>query len=328
MRQTRRARRLAGALLSLLLPACSTLPPLEPPAGLPASVELTEVPFFPQERYQCGPAALATVLQSRGRAVTPEQLVRQVYLPGRRGSLQAELIAAARRAELLPVRLEGGLTALLRELAAGNPVLVLQNLGLSWWPRWHYAVAVGYDLDRRELVLRSGTLRRRLTDFALFERTWARARHWALVIVPADAIPPTASPLAYLEAAAGLEAVGRIETAARAYAGAVRRWPEAPAAWLGLGNTALARGDARAAASAFLQLLALAPEGPVGWNNLAYALAGSGCPGRAREAAACARNLAPRDPAVIDTWRELGAGGADGPHCPTTPPCPSAPTRS
>lgn len=325
MDRLRRTRRLAGALPALLLAACSTLPPLQPPAGLPASVELTEVPFFPQERYQCGPAALATVLQSRGRAVNPEQLVSQVYLPGRRGSLQAEIIAAVRRADLLPVRLEGGLRALLRELAAGNPVLVLQNLGLSWWPRWHYAVAVGYDLDRRELVLRSGTLRRRVTDFALFERTWARSGHWALVIVPADAIPPTAGALAYLEAAAGLEAVGRTATAARAYAGAVRRWPEAPAAWLGLGNTALARGDTDQAAAAFLRLLELAPEHPAGWNNLAYALAGAGCPGRAREAADCARHLAPRDPAVIDTWRELGAGGADRPHCPTTPPCPGAP---
>ena len=32
------------------------------PVDLPEHVELADVPFFPQEDYQCGPAALATSL--------------------------------------------------------------------------------------------------------------------------------------------------------------------------------------------------------------------------------------------------------------------------
>ena len=36
----------------------------EPP--LPVSVDLDGTPFFPQERYQCGPAALATILNESG----------------------------------------------------------------------------------------------------------------------------------------------------------------------------------------------------------------------------------------------------------------------
>src|SRR5207237_9306004 len=58
------------------------------PQGLPEHVELTQVPFFPQDEYQCGPAALATVLASSGVKVTPEELVAQVYIPERKGSLQ------------------------------------------------------------------------------------------------------------------------------------------------------------------------------------------------------------------------------------------------
>ena len=68
-----------------------------PPATLPARVELTGVPFHPQEEYQCGPAALATVLVHAGVATTPDALVPEVYLPARGGSLQAEMLAAARR---------------------------------------------------------------------------------------------------------------------------------------------------------------------------------------------------------------------------------------
>ena len=67
------------------------------PAGVPQSVELAGVPFFPQDDYQCGPAALATVLAHSGVRVTPEALVPQVYLPARHGSLQVEMLAAARR---------------------------------------------------------------------------------------------------------------------------------------------------------------------------------------------------------------------------------------
>src|SRR3569623_1363896 len=130
------------------------------PADLTHAVELDAVPFFPQERYQCGPAALATVLAWSGAAVTADQLVPQVYLPARQGSLQPELLAAARRYQRLPYVLEPDLAALLREVGAGHPVLVLQNLGLSWAPRWHNAVVVGYDLARDEVVLRSGAGRR------------------------------------------------------------------------------------------------------------------------------------------------------------------------
>ena len=126
------------------------------PAGLADSAEIAATPFFPQEDYQCGPAALAAALVHAGRDATPELLLPQVYLPGRKGSLQAEMLAATRRQELVAFVLAPRLEDLLRELAAGTPVLVLQNL--APWPVdvWHYAVVVGYDHDKGEVILRSG----------------------------------------------------------------------------------------------------------------------------------------------------------------------------
>ena len=113
-----------------------------PPPGLSTAVELRQVPFFPQERYQCGPAALATVLNWSGVTITPEQLVDEVYLPQRHGSLQVELMAATRRHQRLPYILEPDLQAMLDEVRGGHPVLVLLNLGLSWYPVWHYVVVM------------------------------------------------------------------------------------------------------------------------------------------------------------------------------------------
>lgn len=169
--------RLLLLLVLTLLGACARTPivPIGT-AGLPEQVELAEVPFFPQEAYQCGPAALATMLTQRGIDTSPDELVDQVYLPGRQGSLQVEMVAAARAHDLLVYPLEPRLEALLTEVAAGNPVLVLQNLAFDRWPQWHFAVVVGYDLTSQTLVLRSGTTRRWTGTFGQFERSWAKGK--------------------------------------------------------------------------------------------------------------------------------------------------------
>ena len=148
----------AGVFLFWLLLSGCTTPQVaqllaKPAPDLPRRVELAEVPFFPQEEYQCGPASLATVIASSGVSVTPDSLVSQVYLPGRQGSLQAELLGATRRHGLVAYVLAPRLDDLLRELAAGTPVLVLENLVFDWYPVWHYAVAIGYDLDREEILI-------------------------------------------------------------------------------------------------------------------------------------------------------------------------------
>jgi len=98
------------------------------PAGVPERIELGAVPFFPQEDYQCGPAALATTLVESGVKVTPQDLVAQVYIPERQGSLQVEMLAAPRRYGIASYQLAPRLDDLLREVAAGNPVIVPKNV--------------------------------------------------------------------------------------------------------------------------------------------------------------------------------------------------------
>ncbi len=208
----------------MLLSACSAPQAsrlLETPGDLPPRVEMTEVPFFPQERYYCGPAALATVLVWSGLDVTQEDLVSQVYTPGRQGTLRSDVVAAARRNGRLAVPVDN-LADLLAELDAGHPVLVFQNLALDWYPQWHYAVAVGYDLDTGDLILRSGTEQRRVTRLSTFEHTWWRGEYWALVVLPADILPATASELEVLQAVSGLEQIGPPGRCTRRLSGGAR----------------------------------------------------------------------------------------------------------
>lgn len=306
-------RRLAGVLLcALLLAACATPPQTKtllarPSTDLPGSVELKDTPFYPQERYQCGPAALATVLAAYGVEVTAEELVDTVYVPALHGSLPEEIAATARRYGMLAYPLRPSLPDLLSEVARGHPVLVFQNLGTAWLPRWHFAVVVGYDLESHEVVLRSGTTRRWRSTLATLERTWSRSGYWALVILPAGDMPASAGLQRYLQATHDLEATQQAAAALAAYGAATRRWPDEPRAWLAFGNGAYAASDYQQAETAFRQVTALAPADPQGWNNLAYALLKTACPQRARQAAACAVQLAPGSANYQDTLQEINS---------------------
>ena len=309
-------------LCLLILSSCASTPQSRSiqtngPGSLPPAVELVETPFYPQTQYQCGPAALATVLQSHGIDVSPEKLSRQVYIPERKGSLQIEMTAAARRHEMLPYELEPQLLDLLAEIDAGNPVLILQNLSFEWFPQWHYAVVIGYDIQRQEIILRSGTSRRWITTFEVFERTWERADFWALVIVPVGRIPETAEPLRYLKTAYAFEQTGHPEIALKAYQAASKRWPELVITWMTLGNMAFNNGDWPEAIRAFSRASALQPESIIAWNNLAYALHAYGCKAQARTALQCGLNIKPADKNLQDSLRELtGSSMSRSADCP------------
>ncbi|WP_425443969.1 PA2778 family cysteine peptidase [Thioalkalivibrio denitrificans] len=279
------------------------------PAGLPERVELSHVDFFPQEDYQCGPAALATLLTDRGIDIGPDALVGEVYIPERRGSLQTEMLAAARARGLVAYVLEPELEDVLAEVAAGNPVLVFQNLGINIIPRWHYAVVIGYDLADREIYLRSGTIERHVNSFSRFERTWLRGNRWAFVTVPPDTPPATASALPWLRSANALETTGLINPAATAYETATREWPEHPVGWIGLGNTRYAARDLEGSEEAFRGLLEHQPDAHAGWNNLAHVLKARGCGDEARAAARCAIALDPDNA----RYRQTGDTMSDAP---------------
>ncbi|MGH8660840.1 MAG: PA2778 family cysteine peptidase [Burkholderiales bacterium] len=264
---------LCAALLGLT--GCAT-PQVEellarPPAALPASVELASVPFFPQEEYQCGPAALAMALTHAGSATSPEALVPQVYVPGREGSLQVEMLAATRRHGLLAYRLAPRLEDVLREVSAGTPVIVLQNLALDLAPLWHYAVVIGYDLPREEITLRSGTTRRAVMTLGSFERTWMRGDRWAMLALAPERLPATVREHEYVVAAAALERVAP-GAARRAYTTAVERWPGNLAAWIGQGNTAYTLRDLPGAEAAYREAIRRHPRAADAWNNLAQTL--------------------------------------------------------
>ncbi len=257
------------------LQACASYPQAEFGSGAVAQ-SVPDTPFHAQTRYQCGPAALLTVLEHSGAPSTMAALVEQIYLPDRQGSLQLELVAATRQAARIPYLIDPTLDALAAELAAGRPVLVLQNLGVGWAPRWHYAVVFAVDPDAGLIRLRSGTDPVRETGEGVFLRTWARSGFWGLVVLRPGELPEQPDPGRFLDALVAMEATGHGDVALPSWRVAHEQWPTRTLPLFALGNAALAGGDPASAEASFRKLLALDPQHAAARNNLAHALADQG----------------------------------------------------
>ena len=269
---------LLGGLFIGLIQGCSTVPLQSD--DLLVSIhsefkqprELTAVQFNAQREYQCGPAALATILQWQGVDVSSDELVPKVYLPDKKGSLQLELIAAIRQYGLVPYIIEQRVDVLLKEINAGNPVLVLQNLGLEWAPKWHYAVVVGYDIKKNEIILRSGEIYRHVNSFELFERTWRRAKYWGIVAIKNDRLPATANPFAYLKSIAPFEELKKTGFAITAYKTALKKWPDNEHLLMAAGNASYSIKDIISAEKYYRKVIKLSPDYAPALNNLAQIL--------------------------------------------------------
>jgi hypothetical protein len=225
------------------------------------------------------------LLGAAGIDTSPDALVPEVYLPGREGSLQIELQAAGRRHGALTATVPPRLDSLLAELDAGHPVLVLQNLSLPIAPMWHYAVVIGYDIDNREVILRSGTTRRMTMPLSIFEHTWARSNFWGMVALAPGQLPATTEFPELQTALVAYEKVAPPQSAQRAYQAALQRWPDTLVLQLGVGNSAYASGDRAAAAEAFRAAASAHPENGAAFNNLAVVLGELGQLDQARAAA-------------------------------------------
>jgi Flp pilus assembly protein TadD len=179
-------------------------------------------------------------------------------------------------------------------------VLVLQNLALERWPRWHYAVVVGYLPDQDRFVLRSGSNKRHEVSRTRFLATWIRAGRWGLVVLPPDASPEGLDAASYLKAAAALESAGRNSAALAAFETAVVAWPEQPTAWLGRANNLYLLGRRAEAEAAYAAVLERTPGHPVALHNLAALLVEEG---RACAARALLPPAAPGEPALVTQAR-------------------------
>lgn len=267
--------RFAGIfLLVVLLSACARSPVLleSTKEKLAPQIELSNVPFHAQTEYQCGPATLAMVLNYQEVDANVDDLIPQVFLPGRDGSVQPEMLATVRRYGQLAIPIRGTMDALLGHLASGEPVVVMQNLALPAFPMWHYAVAIGFDLPNETLILRSGEIERHTMSFSRFDATWARTQRWGFVVAEPGTLPEGVSAHNALEAISAYEELHGPQATLSSWQALAERFPENAMAQFAMGNALYANEQSEEARLAFQAATELNPAMGAAWLNVGILL--------------------------------------------------------
>lgn len=248
---------LLAVLCACLVAGCSgTWPSLTGASDSSDNVRVAGVPFFPQEGFRCGPAAMAMVLNWSGLEVKPAALDGKLSATADPRRTLAESASHYGRLAY-PVT---GTAAMLSELAAGHPVLVVQNLGVESRPLWNCVVAIGYDRPHEQVLLHSGEQAGKRVSLRLFERLWADSGQWGLVVLKPGDLPAAARQTDYVKAAYNLRRAGRYWEAVQAYDAALATWPADADTLMGLGASLYLLGDKHGAADAYRTALLWAPD--------------------------------------------------------------------
>lgn len=300
----------AGVIASfILLFGCATPPQTQlllnnPPRHLPANADIDNLPFYPQQAYYCGPTTLAEIFEFNGIKLSPNDIAPQLFIPDRKGSLQLEMVAAIRQQGLLAYSEKSHLEQLMMLVNLNIPIIVLQNLGLDWYPLWHYAVVKGYDLNTQEIILHSANIANRRVDLALFERTWQRANFWSIIALPANHSLKELNTFSYLKAAQDLLLVDQTHAGIAHLEKATKLWPQEWLSYFLLGNYYLPH-DIAQSVSWFEQGLPFALKETSYLNNYAYALFKNNQIKQAKLMIKQALKLAPNDANLLDTQAEI-----------------------
>lgn len=143
---------------------------------------IENVPFFPQETYQCGPASLAGVLSYWGVKVSPEIIATEIYSKSAKGTLGLDMVLYARKKGLDVVQSKGSIKSIKENIDLGYPLIVLVDYGFWVYQQNHFMVVVGYD--ENGIVVNSGRDRLKFVPEERFLKPWERTDFWTLLIKP------------------------------------------------------------------------------------------------------------------------------------------------
>jgi ABC-type bacteriocin/lantibiotic exporter with double-glycine peptidase domain len=141
------------------------------------------VPFEPQKKDTCGAASLAMVLRFWDQAASQEDIAAALLEPELHGIPGSRLAGFARDRGLRAIAYEGDLAQARDFVGKGRPLIVAWKQG----GRYHNVVVTGFDDARDAVVVNdpaAGAARR--VPRETFERRWAGADHWTLLILPEE----------------------------------------------------------------------------------------------------------------------------------------------
>jgi len=144
------------------------------------------VPFFAQDEYMCGPAALASVIGFHGRSEGMEAVAKEVYSAKLKGTLPMDLLLYAKSKGFEAKYYKGSIEGLKESLERGEPLILFLNLGYSFYPVGHYVVAVGMDEAAGVVFAHSGMHREEAFTVGELEKSWSKTGYSTLLVRPKE----------------------------------------------------------------------------------------------------------------------------------------------
>jgi hypothetical protein len=266
---------LAVAIL-ILSSGCAPKSPL--PLNNNYASSQIDVPFVAPRSKLCASTSIEMV-SSYWQTHTPyiphlslSQLDARTLIPAKGGTLQIELIAAARANGLLVYPLEPTFDALFSELSEHHPVIVLVNRSYSWYPLWHYAPITGYDAKMQTILMHFGDTPNEAVPIGTFSELWKRSDNWGVVLLPPNQLPASATAKKFLSCAYDLEQIGMMNEAITAYKTALTRWRDDIPTLFALGNAYYNSHQIRKSEQIYREILLIDSQYPLVLNNLANLL--------------------------------------------------------
>ncbi|MDP3049573.1 MAG: C39 family peptidase [Thermodesulfovibrionales bacterium] len=141
---------------------------------------ISNVPFYAQEDYQCGPASLAGVMNYWKIDVTPDDIAKEIYSKSAKGTLNIDMVIYPQRKGLIAEQYSGGMKDLKKNIDSGYPLIVLVDYGFWAFQSNHFMVVVGYNEDG--VIVNSGKDKGRFISEEDFIKTWEKTKFWTLLI--------------------------------------------------------------------------------------------------------------------------------------------------
>ena len=141
---------------------------------------LEGVPFYTQEKYQCGPASLASVLNYWGVNVSPEEIASDIYSKTAKGTLDIDMISYVLGKGLEADIFAGKMKDITRSIDEGYPLIVLVDYGFWVYQQDHFMVVVGYDSNG--VIVNSGNERLKFINSRDFLKLWEKTNFWTLSV--------------------------------------------------------------------------------------------------------------------------------------------------
>jgi hypothetical protein len=264
----------------IIATGCTPKDPL--PSGSHYASSKITVPFISPRSKLCGSTSIEMVSsywQSKTSYIpqlSVDEMDGLTLIPAKGGTLQIELISAARANGLIVYPLEPTFEALFSELSESHPVIVLVNRSFSWHPLWHYAPVTGFDGEKRTILSHFSDLQNEEIPIGTFAALWQRSNNWGVVLLPPGELPVSISPKVFLRAVYEFEKTGKVKEAIISYQNALTRWPEDQDILFALANSYYNLSDLAEAEKNYRKLISLNPSHLLGINNLAVLLCHTG----------------------------------------------------